>query len=351
MSVYIVTGSAGLVGSAVTHLLASHGHHVVGIDNDMRGQLFGREASTHLDAEKLLLRYGDNYSHLSGDIRSQDTLDALEMYIGESGMKGVIHCASQPSHDWAAKAPLVDFDINARATLQLLEWTHQYYPEAMFVYMSTNKVYGDRINTYEFREDETRYEIFPGQYVGWDGVNADMAIQGCMHSLFGVSKLAGDLMVQEYGRYFNLPTVCLRCGCLTGGAHRGAKQHGFLSYLARCIRQEERYTIIGYKGKQVRDNLHAEDVADAVWWVLQGSNQYGAVYNLGGGRDNSISILEAIDKLEQVTGKEAILNYEPTPRMGDHKWWITDTQRFRHDYPEWEVRHNLLSILHEIAEG
>lgn len=351
MSTYIVTGSAGLVGYSVAVRLGTRGHLVIGIDNDMRGQLFGPEASTHHNVDRLLQVLGDSYVHLSGDIRSRDTLTALKMYTDLSDIHGVIHCASQPSHDWAAKSPLVDFDINARATLQMLEWLSVVRPSAWFIYMSTNKVYGDRINTYKFMEKETRYEIEPGQYVTLDGVDEDMAVDGSLHSLFGISKLSGDLLVQEYGRYFGLPTVCLRCGCLTGKGHKGARQHGFLSYLAKCIKHGEPYTIIGYKGKQVRDNLHAEDVASAVMCLLDGPSRFGEVYNLGGGRVNSISILEAIEALEKAIGKKATIRYHRPPRIGDHRWWITNTQRFRHDYPLWSMRWHLPEIIEELARG
>lgn len=351
MSTYIVTGSTGLIGYAVAVRLGLRGHLVIGIDNDMRGQLFGKDASTQGNVARLRHLLGDSYVHMSGDIRSRDTLTAISLHTELYEIEGIIHCASQPSHDWAARAPLVDFDINARATLQLLDWISVIRPTAWFIYLSTNKVYGDRVNTYEFREDETRYEVFPGQWLRPEGVNEDMAIETSTHSLFGVSKLAGDLLVQEYGRYYGLPTVCLRCGCLTGGAHRGAKQHGFLSYLAKCIRTETPYTIIGYKGKQVRDNLHSYDVASAITAILDGVVRYAAVYNLGGGRENSVSILEAIALLEQATGKKAITDYQSSPRIGDHKWWITDTQRFRHDYPRWEMGWSLQDIIDELAEG
>jgi CDP-paratose 2-epimerase len=345
----IVTGSAGLVGSECVRYFAGKGYRVVGIDCELRPKFYGPDASTRGTLCELVEI--PNYEHCHVDIRAQEYLTTC--FLGRGDISAVIHCAAQPSHDWAAKDPITDFEINARGTLNLLEATRKYCPQAAFVYMSTNKVYGDRPNWLDVKVLGPRYDLR-----AWDecepesdlGINEHLSTDSCTHSLFGCSKLAADLYVQEYGRYFGMSTVCFRGGCLTGPAHAGTKLHGFLSYLVKCCVTGEPYTVIGYDGKQVRDNIHACDLVTAFDLFIQRPSK-GAVYNIGGGRENSCSVLEAIAMAEEITGRKMQVTFEDTPRVGDHKWWISDTSKFRADYPEWKITKSLREIVTEIAEA
>jgi CDP-paratose 2-epimerase len=282
------------------------------------------------------------------DIRDCEAIH--KEFSAHQNIAAVIHCAAQPSHDWAASDPITDFDINARGTLNLLEATRKYCPQATFVYMSTNKVYGDRPNSlWPITDDGIRFDHVYNYEDGYeDSIDETMPVDSCLHSLFGCSKLAADLYVQEYGRYFGMNTVCFRGGCLTGPAHAGTKLHGFLSYLVKCCVTGEPYEVIGYGGKQVRDNIHSADLVTAFDLFIQNPKP-GAVYNIGGGRENSCSVLEAIALAEEVTGRKMQVTFKDEPRIGDHKWWITDTSKFRADYPEWRITKSLRQIVEEIA--
>lgn len=355
MKTAIVTGSAGLVGSEAARFYAQREFRVAGIDNDMRSKFFGTGASTKDTSH--VLESLPNYQHHDCDIRDENQLRVL--FDRCRDIAAVIHTAAQPSHDWAAENPRLDFAINATGTLSLLEWTRQRAPKAAFIFTSTNKVYGDRPNCTlgHWREEETRWELkdFDYETESWwadegRGFAEEMPIDHCTHSLFGASKLAADILVQEYGRYFGMNTVAFRCGCLTGPAHAGAKQHGFLSYLVRCCMLGEPYTVIGYKGKQVRDNLHAADLVNAFDAYLRNPKP-GAVYNMGGGRENSCSVREAIALVERISGKKMQVSYDDKARVGDHQWWITDTSKFRQDYPAWRVERGLEQIVAEMVEA
>jgi CDP-paratose 2-epimerase len=265
-------------------------------------------------------------------------------------ISGVVHAAGQPSHDWAARAPFVDFSVNANGTLILLEMTRRYSPDAAFVFLSTNKVYGDTSNRLPLTEHETRWELDPAHTFAGYGIDETMSIDDSLHSLFGVSKLAADLLVQEYGRYFGLKTACFRCGCLTGPHHAGVELHGFLSYLMKCAVSGHPYTVFGYKGKQVRDNIHSRDLAEAIWRFVE-KPRTARIYNLGGGRFNSCSMLEAIAACERITNHPMNWSYKDNNRIGDHIWWISDVRRFRTHYPEWHLRYDLKTILCELHEA
>ncbi len=345
MSVAIVTGSSGLVGSSMVERLSEEGLDVVGIDNDMRRDFFGEEASTAWNMRHLQSRIA-GYTHYDIDIRDRAGMAALFRRYGAS-IAGVVHCAAQPSHDWAARDPFTDFSVNAEGTLLLLEMVRAHAPEAAFVFLSTNKVYGDRPNDLPLVETETRWELDRSHPYFEHGIDETMSIDASKHSLFGVSKAAADLMVQEYGRYFGLKTACLRCGCLTGPAHSGAQLHGFLSYLMRCVETGLPYTVFGYKAKQVRDNIHSRDLADAIWHIVQ-SPPTGAVYNMGGGRRSNCSMLEAIELAQEVSGHDLDWEYREDNRSGDHVWWISDLRRFEADYPAWRPRYDLETIMLEL---
>jgi len=351
----IVTGSAGLVGSECVRFFAAMGFHIVGMDNNSRGVFFGRTAGTLLNLKSLVDEV-DEYSHRHVDIRDTDKIPAI--FDSLNDVEAVIHCAAQPSHDWAAKDPFTDFDINARGTLNLLEATRKYCPKAAFVFMSTNKVYGDQPNVPWFRyvDDGSRLDLVCCESLEtemWgsaDGFNEDMPVDQCKHSLFGCSKLAADLYVQEYGRYFGMNTACFRGGCLTGPAHAGTQLHGFLSYLVKCCVEGIPYKIIGYGGKQVRDNIHSADLVAAFWEYIQNPKP-AAVYNIGGGRENSCSVLEAIAMVEELSGKKMQTEFVDEPRQGDHKWWISDTSKFQADYPNWKQKYTLRQTLAEMVEA
>lgn len=348
MSIALITGSAGLIGSEAAAYFAEQGMDVVGIDNDMRREFFGDEASTAWNRERLIKRLGDRYTHADLDIRDDDAVDALLAKYGKE-VKLVIHTAAQPSHDWAARAPKIDFGVNAVGTLNLLEAVRQNCPEAVFIFTSTNKVYGDTPNRLPLEEQEKRWEIDPSHTYA-DGIREDMSIDSCMHSLFGASKVAADVLVQEYGRYFDMPTACFRGGCLTGPSHSGTALHGFLAYLMRCAATGTHYNVFGYKGKQVRDNIHSNDLIRAFDAFYQ-NPRCAAVYNIGGGRYSNCSMLEAIDECERITGREMNYSYQEENRAGDHIWWIGDLARFQSDYPEWKLQYNVPAILQEIYEA
>ena len=344
MRTIIVTGSAGLIGSETVRHFAREGARVVGIDNDMRARFFGAEASTKKTRDKLVAELS-NYEHHDLDIR--DDGKVLELFRAEkSGIAAIIHTAAQPSHDWAARDPQADFTVNANGTLNLLEAARQTCPEAPFVFTSTNKVYGDTPNRLPLRELEKRWEIEPGHEYE-PGISETMSIDYTKHSLFGASKAAADILVQEYGRYFNMPTVCFRGGCLTGPAHAGTELHGFLSYLMICTVSGRSYRVFGYKGKQVRDNIHSFDLVEAFAEFIR-APRAGEVYNMGGSRHSNCSIMEAIDLCEEISGQKLTWNYVEDNRIGDHIWWISDVQKFQQHFPKWKFRYGLREILEEI---
>jgi CDP-paratose 2-epimerase len=346
VTVAVVTGSGGLIGSACVRRFARDGYDVLGIDNDMRAEFFGPEASTRSVTEMLAATV-PGFRAIDLDIR--DSEGVMRVFAEHAGQIGpIIHTAAQPSHDWAASQPQVDFGVNANGTLNLLEAAREHAPEGAFVFCSTNKVYGDSPNHLPLLETETRLEL-PSDHRWFGGIDTTMSIDHSLHSLFGVSKAAADLMVQEYGRYFGMPTGCFRGGCLTGPLHAGARLHGFLSYLMRCAVAGERYVIYGYGGKQVRDNIHADDVASA-FAAYAANPRPAAVYNLGGGRESNCSVLEAISICERVAGRPLEWELSEEARVGDHKWWVSDMGEFRRDYPGWELSYSLEDLVQEIYE-
>ena len=347
MGVVIVTGSNGLVGSECVRHFAPLGFDVVGVDNDMRAKFFGPAASTK-EQGRLLAEAFPRFRRVEADIRETKVIDRLFEEYGAS-IELVIHAAAQPSHDWAARRPATDFTVNANGTLILLEAARRFSPKAAFVYVSTNKVYGDRPNELPLVEQETRWEI-PSSHPYLNGIDETMSVDQTKHSLFGVSKTAADLMVQEYGRYFGMNTACFRGGCLTGPAHKGAELHGFLSYLMGCVVEGKPYKIFGYRGKQVRDNIHSADLAAAFECFFRRPKP-GEVYNIGGGRENSCSVLEAVELCERIADKKLDVSYSDENRKGDHIWWITDTAKFRRHYPEWKQRFGLETTLEQIHEA
>jgi CDP-paratose 2-epimerase len=348
MSVAIVTGSGGLVGAETVRLLTDRGLEVVGVDNDMRARFFGPEASTRPCQERLLRELA-SYRHLDADIRDQAAMGRLFEAHGRS-IALVVHAAAQPSHDWAARDPFTDFGVNAQGTLNLLELTRRHCPEAVFIFTSTNKVYGDRPNALPLVEGETRFELAGGHPWHAHGIDETMPLDQTLHSLFGASKVAADVLVQEYGRYFGMRTACFRGGCLTGPGHAGAELHGFLAYLVKCAATGTPYTVHGYRGKQVRDNIHSADLVEAFWQFFQ-RPKAGAVYNIGGGRHVNCSMLEAIGLCEAIAGRPMNWTLSEKNRVGDHIWWISDTRRFEADYPAWRRRFGLDDILRQIFEG
>jgi CDP-paratose 2-epimerase len=340
----LVTGSGGLIGSESVRRLIEVGYQVIGIDNDMRAFFFGEEASTNWNSSKLKVEHPESFTHLPLDIRNSTE---IERVFKDNDFELVIHTAAQPSHDWAAKDPKLDFEINAVGTLILLEALRKYRPEATFVFTSTNKVYGDTPNSLNFIELDSRWELKESdQY--FNGIDESMSIDSSTHSVFGVSKLSADIMVQEYGRYFNLNTGVFRGGCLTGPMHSAAQLHGFLAYLVKSIQSENVYTIFGYKGKQVRDNIHAFDLVE-MFLEFHKNPRTGAVYNVGGGRENSISILEAARWIGNSIGVKPKLEYRDIPRIGDHIWYISDISKFQRDYPNWQMTYSMQSLLTEMV--
>lgn len=348
MSVAIVTGSAGLIGSEAVRHFAALGLDVVGIDNDMRKQFFGTEASTAWNVQRLAGELGGRYTHHEIDIRDRDALAKIFARYGRDTAV-VIHTAAQPSHDWAVRDPYTDFDINAGGTLNVLQNVREHCIEAPVIHCSTNKVYGDRPNSLPFVEQETRWELEPGHPYE-QGITEDMSIDACLHSVFGASKVAADVMVQEYGRYFGMMTACFRGGTLTGPAHSATELHGFLGYLMRCNMERRTYKIFGYKGKMVRDAIHSHDVVSAFEAFFRNPRS-AAVYNLGGGRFSNTSHLEAFALAEKITGTEMVIEYHEANRIGDHKWWIGSNAAFQADYPDWKQVYDVPMIMQEIYEA
>lgn len=346
MSVAIITGSSGLVGSEAATYFAALGFDVVGIDNGMREVFFGQSASTRWMTDKLQ-RELLGYTHYDVDIRDASAINHVFARYS-TDIQLIIHTAAQPSHDWAASDPVTDFTVNANGTSVLLEAARMHSPEAVFIFMSTNKVYGDRPNHLPLVELDTRWEIDP-QHEYVDGIPETMSIDGTLHSLFGASKVAADTLVQEYGRYFGMRTACFRGGCLTGPNHSGAQLHGFLAYLMKCAVMGTPYTIFGYKKKQVRDNIHSADLIQAFHHFFA-NPRCGAIYNIGGGRFSNCSMLEAVELCEAITGNELNCTYVDENRRGDHIWWISDVSRFKSDYPDWSLRFDVPEILQQIYE-
>jgi CDP-paratose 2-epimerase len=348
VSVAIVTGSAGLIGSEAARHFAGLGMDVVGIDNDMRRVFFGDEASTAWNVLRLTSELGTAYTHHDVDIRDRDALGSIFKRHGRD-VSLVIHTAAQPSHDWAVRDPYTDFDINAVGTLNVLQNVREHCIEAPVIHCSTNKVYGDRPNLLPLVEQETRWEL-PREHRYYQGITEDMSIDACLHSIFGASKVAADVMVQEYGRYFDMRTACFRGGTLTGPAHAATELHGFLAYVMRCAMELRTYRLFGYKGKQVRDAIHSHDVI-AAFEAFFRAPRSAAVYNLGGGRHSNASILEAFTLAEQITGNEIRYEYLETNRVGDHQWWIGSNATFQADYPGWKQVYDVPMILNEIYEA
>ncbi len=347
MSVALVTGSAGLIGSESCRRFHAEGMDIAGIDNDMRARFFGPEASTTA-TRRSLEKSLRNYSHTDADIRDLDAVRKVFQKYG-GAIRAVIHTAGQPSHDWAARDPHTDFGVNATGTLNLLEAARECCPEAAFIFTSTNKVYGDTPNRLPLLELESRWEIDPAHpYL--EGVDETMSIDQTTHSLFGASKTAADLLVQEYGRYFGMRTVCFRAGCLTGPAHAGTELHGFLAYLMKCTVAGRPYRVFGYKGKQVRDNIHSHDLVEAFWQFFQAPRS-GEVYNIGGSRHSNCSMIEAIELCERLSGRKLDWTYLDENRIGDHIWWISDVRRFQQHFPGWKYRYDLPAILREIHDA
>lgn len=344
MKTALITGSAGLIGSESARFFAEKGYAIVGIDNNMREYFFGAEGSTEWNRKKLANDLGAGYTHYAVDIREKD---AIEPILEKHTPDIVIHTAAQPSHDWAAKEPYTDFSVNALGTLVMLESTRQFAPDATFIFTSTNKVYGDQPNFLPLIEKETRWEVDPSHKFA-KGIDESMSIDQTLHSVFGASKVAADVMVQEYGRYFKMKTGVFRGGCLTGPMHSAAELHGFLAYLVKCIISGKPYTIFGYKGKQVRDNIHAHDLVNMFWHYHQ-APRHGEVYNAGGGPDANISMQEAIAKIEVLTGKKGNITYSDEARVGDHIWYVSDLTKFKSHYPSWHLTYSIDDLLKEMC--
>ncbi len=347
MAVAIVTGSSGLIGSESVRVLDAMGLDVVGIDNDMRRYFFGAEASTKPVEERLGRQCG-RFRPEAVDIRDQAAVDRIFARHG-AAIELIIHTAAQPSHDWAAREPLTDFGVNATGTLHLLEAARKHCPEAVFIFTSTNKVYGDTPNRLPLRELETRWELDASHPYHAHGIDEQMSIDQTKHSLFGASKVAADVLVQEYGRYFGMKTGIFRGGCLTGPQHAGAELHGFLAYLMKCAVTGREYRVFGYRGKQVRDNIHCHDLVQAFVHFFH-APRVAEVYNIGGGRFSNCSMQEAIALCERIAGRPMKTTYVETNRVGDHIWWISDIRKFEAHYPGWKLTRNIADILREACE-
>ena len=340
----VITGAGGLVGSEASKFFLDKGYDVIGIDNDMRRYFFGVEGSTNWRIQELI-EYNSRFHYLQLDIRDTAALETLFSDFGKD-IELVIHTAAQPSHDWAAKEPFTDFSVNAVGTLNLLENVRCFSPDAVFIFTSTNKVYGDTPNRLPLLEQATRWEIDSShQYA--EGIDESMSIDQCKHSLFGASKAAADILVQEYGRYFSMKTACFRAGCITGPAHSATQLHGFLNYLMKCVACQNTYNIFGYKGKQVRDNIHSFDLVNAFYHFFKAPRS-GEVYNIGGSRFSNCSMIEAIEKCEQIAGIKFEYEYVDQNRIGDHIWWISNVDKFKSHYPGWELTYNVDRILEEM---
>jgi len=345
MPIALITGSAGLIGSESARFFAEKGFQVVGIDNDMRKFFFGEEGSTAWNRLKLQEEI-PGHIHYDLDIRDRKGIAKVFNEYG-TDIRAIIHTAAQPSHDWAAKDPITDFTVNANGTLNLLEATRKHAPEAVFIFTSTNKVYGDTPNRLPLMELETRWEVERSHRYYQHGIDESMSIDYSMHSLFGASKVAADILVQEYGRYFGMKTACFRAGCLTGPSHSATQLHGFLAYLMKCAITGQHYTVFGYEGKQVRDNIHSWDLVNMFWHFYR-MPRVGEVYNAGGSRFSNCSVLEAIRFCEGITGRRMNWSYSAKNRAGDHIWWISDVRKFKNHYPDWAHKYNLSAIIEDL---
>ena len=346
MSVVIITGSTGLVGSEAVKFFCDKGFDVVGVDNNLRKFFFGKDGSTIWLRNKLTKKY-KNFKNYNSDIRNYKILNNIFKKYSKN-ISLIIHCAAQPSHDYGKNFPIIDFNVNATGTLNLLELTKKFCPQAPFIFMSTNKVYGDNPNKLKFYEKKLRWEI-KNQNEYYKGIAEKFPIDDCTHSFFGVSKTYADLIVQEYGKNVGLKTVCFRGGCITGPNHSGAKLHGFLSYLVKLSLHKKKYSLIGYKGKQVRDNLHSKDLVNCFWEFFKRPKR-GEIYNIGGGRYSNCSILEALNIVEGFTGINIKKEIIKKPRIGDHIWYISNTSKFKRDYPNWKQKYNTKKIIEELIE-
>jgi CDP-paratose 2-epimerase len=346
MKTVLVTGAGGLVGSETARHFCGRGFRVIGVDNNLREYFFGPEASTKWSVDELENAHADSFSAIPADIR--DFAALRKVFEGAGGVDLVVHAAAQPSHDWAAREPFTDFGVNAQGTLNLLEATRQFAPEAVFIFTSTNKVYGDTPNRLPLVEQATRWECVEGPYAE-KGIDETMSIDQATHSLFGASKVAADVLVQEYGRYFGMKTGVFRGGCLTGPRHSGAELHGFLAYLMKCAATGREYRIFGHKGKQVRDNIHSADLVSAFEQFIR-APRAGEVYNMGGSRFSHCSMLEAIALCEEISGRKLKTTYVEASRTGDHIWWVSDVSKFQRHYPDWKPTKTVRDILGEILE-
>ncbi len=347
MSIVIITGSSGLVGSESVNFFCDKGFDVIGIDNDLRKFFFGRDASTKW-LNKILVKRNKRFKNFDIDIRDYSKLEKI-FKKNKKRIKLIIHCAAQPSHDYGKNFPKIDFAVNASGTLNLLELTKKYSPNSPFIFMSTNKVYGDNPNKLKLNNRKTRYEITRKSKF-FKGIKEDFSIDNCTHSFFGVSKTYADLIVQEYGKNNGLKTVCFRAGCITGPKHSGAELHGFLSYLVKKSLKEKSYNIIGYNGKQVRDNIHSADLVRCFWEFYKKPKR-GVIYNIGGGRYSNCSVIEALNYLEKKTGIKIKKNYINKNRVGDHIWYITNNSKFKNDYPKWKQKYNVKKIIDELIKS
>ena len=347
MSIVIITGSTGLVGSESVNFFSDKGFDVVGIDNNLRQFFFGKDGSTKWIKSRLLKR-NKKFRNYNIDIRNTSGLEKIFRKYNKN-IKLILHCAAQPSHDYGKNFPIIDFNINATGTLNLLELTKKFCSDAPFIFMSTNKVYGDNPNKLNFTEKKTRWEL-KKTHKYYSGIDENFSIDSCTHSFFGVSKTYADLIVQEYGKNVRLKTVCFRSGCITGPNHSGAKLHGFLSYLVKLTLSKKKYSIIGYKGKQVRDNLHSYDLVNCFWHFFK-KPRVGEIYNMGGGRHSNCSIIEALDIVENLTGLNINKQKIRTPRIGDHIWYISSLKKFKKHYPNWKQKYNTKKIIEELIEN
>ncbi len=347
MSVILITGSCGLVGSEAVKFYCKKGFDVIGIDNNTRKLLFGKDGDTNWVKKKLKLKH-KNYTHFNTDVRDKTKLEKIFKNYRKN-ISLIIHCAAQPSHDWAYKNPRLDFEINALSTLNLLELLKKYSFSSKFIYMSTNKVYGDNPNKLSFTEKKMRFELNNNNKL-YKGIDETFSLDRSTHSLFGVSKTYSDLLVQEFGKNFGIKTVSFRAGCITGPSHSSAKLHGFLSFLVKNIIQKNSYQIIGYKGKQVRDNIHAYDLINCFWEYYK-KPRIGEVYNIGGGRFSNCSIIEAIYLIKKKLKKKIKIQYFKIPRKGDHQWYISNCEKFKKHYPNWKQRYNTENIISELYDN
>ena len=347
MSIVIITGSTGLVGSESVNFFCKKGFEVIGVDNNLRKFFFGQDGSTTW-VKNLLFKKNKNFKNFSTDIRNYNSIEKIFRKYSKN-ISLIIHCAAQPSHDYGKKHPIIDFNVNATGTLNLLETTKKYCPNAPFIFMSTNKVYGDNPNKLKFTENSKRWEL-PKKNKFYKGIDENLSIDNCTHSFFGVSKTYADLIVQEYGKNVGLKTVSFRAGCITGPNHSGAKLHGFLSYLVKTSLQKNSYNIIGYKGKQVRDNLHSFDLVNCFWEFFKKPKK-GEIYNIGGSRFSNCSIIEALELIEELTNIKIKKKYTKEPRVGDHMWYVSNIEKFKKHYPNWKQKYNTKKIVEELIEN